>query len=131
MIIKIKMLVVVSSLVVSGLYGIGYAESDDGLSWTKNPEPVLDPGLGWEDWLVYHPSVVFDGSDYHMWYSAHDGGSHNSAHRDQTPTGLNGGNQITRASEDCQHDRRAHDQRNPQIAPARDQPVGLVVDQLA
>jgi predicted GH43/DUF377 family glycosyl hydrolase len=42
---------------------IGYAESTDGLSWTKHPEPVLDPGR-----LAWAPSVLFDGSSYHMWY---------------------------------------------------------------
>lgn len=47
---------------------VGYAESDDGLSWTKNPEPVLDDGEGWDGWVNFGPSVLFDGSTYHMWY---------------------------------------------------------------
>jgi predicted GH43/DUF377 family glycosyl hydrolase len=51
---------------------IGYAESDDGLSWTRHPAPVLDPGAGWESWLVYAPSVLFDGARYHMWYTGHN-----------------------------------------------------------
>jgi len=49
---------------------IGYAESDDGLSWTRHPAPVLDPGAGWEGTVVYAPSVLFDGARYHMWYTA-------------------------------------------------------------
>jgi predicted GH43/DUF377 family glycosyl hydrolase len=52
---------------------IGYAESEDGLSWTRNPDPVLGPGPGWDDWLLYFPTVYFDGLTYHMWYSAHTG----------------------------------------------------------
>jgi len=47
---------------------IGYAESDDGLSWTKHPEPVLEGDEGWDSWVVFAPSVLFDGSTYHMWY---------------------------------------------------------------
>ncbi len=50
-------------------YRIGYAESDDGLSWTGRPEPVLDTGS-----LLVAPSVFFDGSQYHMWYENVGGG---------------------------------------------------------
>jgi hypothetical protein len=49
---------------------IGYAESVDGLSWTKHPAPVLDPGVGWDGGIVYAPHVLFDGSSYSMWYTA-------------------------------------------------------------
>lgn len=52
---------------------IGYAESEDGLSWSRHPEPVLSPGAQWESWLVYNPSVLFDGSAFHMWYTGHSG----------------------------------------------------------
>jgi predicted GH43/DUF377 family glycosyl hydrolase len=52
---------------------IGYAESSDGLEWVKHPGPVLEPGAGWDDWLVYAPSVIYDGAGYHMWYSGTDG----------------------------------------------------------
>jgi predicted GH43/DUF377 family glycosyl hydrolase len=48
---------------------IGYAESDDGLSWTRRPEPVLEPTSGWESYWLAHPSVRFDGSRYQMWYT--------------------------------------------------------------
>ena len=53
---------------------IGYAESFDGLHWTKRPDPVLDlagyPGA-WDSEVI-NPSVIFDGSDYHMWYAGYD-----------------------------------------------------------
>ncbi len=42
---------------------VGYAESDDGLSWTRRTEPVLE-----SDGELVAPSVFFDGSRYHMWY---------------------------------------------------------------
>jgi hypothetical protein len=48
---------------------IGYAESPDGLSWTKDPEPVFDEGGR----SAYAPTVVFDGSTYHMWYTRYIG----------------------------------------------------------
>jgi len=51
---------------------IGYAESFDGLSWTRQLLPVLDPGAGWDSWLVYAPSILFDGVRYHMWYTGAD-----------------------------------------------------------
>ncbi len=50
---------------------IGYAESLDGLAWTKHPEPVLESGEypgAWEVGVL-NPSVVFDGTTYHMWYA--------------------------------------------------------------
>ncbi|MFA5868063.1 MAG: DUF2341 domain-containing protein [Actinomycetota bacterium] len=53
---------------------IGYAESTDGVTWTKNPNPVLDlGGFGsWDDNAVYYPTVVKDGATYKMWYSGDD-----------------------------------------------------------
>ena len=45
--------------------------------WTKDTpnNPVLDPGPSgaWDDVAVGIPSVLFDGSTYHMWYSGYDG----------------------------------------------------------
>ncbi len=59
-----------------GSSGIGYAESPDGIDWTKHPEPVLGrlshPG-GWDKFPI-DPSVVFDGFLYHMWYAGHTTG---------------------------------------------------------
>ncbi|MCK5527117.1 MAG: hypothetical protein KAJ05_08205, partial [Candidatus Latescibacteria bacterium] len=55
---------------------IGYATSADGVDWTKHASnPVLDAGAGgaWDDAGVSSPSVLVDGSGYHMWYSGYDG----------------------------------------------------------
>ncbi len=53
---------------------IGYAESLDGIEWTKLPTPVLelDRYPGGRESGVALPSVVFDRSVYHMWYQAWD-----------------------------------------------------------
>jgi len=53
---------------------IGYAESEDGIEWTKLPDPVveIDRFPGARELGVGLPSVVFDGSRYHMWYQAFD-----------------------------------------------------------
>jgi predicted GH43/DUF377 family glycosyl hydrolase len=58
---------------------IGYATSSDGISWTKNPNPVLDVSPGqWDSWGVYSPWVIkASDSDYKMWYAG-------------TPDGLRG-----------------------------------------
>ena len=48
---------------------VGYAESDDGLSWRKHPEPVLEPGRGDVNGWYLALSVVSDEANYHMVYS--------------------------------------------------------------
>ena len=62
----------------NGIYGsswnqirIGHATSTDGLIWTKDPaNPVLVADAGtWDNPRVDFPTVIFDGSTYHMWYS--------------------------------------------------------------
>lgn len=53
-------------------YRIGYAFSADGINWEKHPgNPVLDLGDtgSWDDEELLHPSVVYDGELYHMWYN--------------------------------------------------------------
>ena len=55
---------------------IGHAISSDGISWEKDADnPVLNAGSSgsWDDVWVWDPSVVFDGSIYHMWYHAWNG----------------------------------------------------------
>ncbi|MBN1954803.1 MAG: hypothetical protein JW900_07110 [Anaerolineae bacterium] len=49
---------------------IGYAWSNDGLVWTRHPTPVLSYGAddAWDNNLVGNASVLFDGTQYHMWY---------------------------------------------------------------
>ena len=57
---------------LSGWVKIGHATSTDGLTWIKDPaNPVLvAEGSGsWENKRVELPSVVFNGTIYHMWYS--------------------------------------------------------------
>jgi len=57
-------------------FRIGYATSPDGIIWTKHPgNPVLDVGPpgGWDDYLVMSPTVLFDGTEYKMWYRGGDG----------------------------------------------------------
>jgi len=57
-------------------YSICHAISSDGIHWSKDTlNPVLQVGSNgeWDDVLIFAPSVVFDGSIYHMWYSGWDG----------------------------------------------------------
>jgi hypothetical protein len=66
------------------IWAIGYAESEDGLSWTRHPEPVVAPDAAWKDWLAYAPTVVFDGSVYRMWHAGHSGSSIGIGHATST-----------------------------------------------
>ena len=54
---------------------IGYANSSDGINWVKfSDNPVLDIGVwGSKDSDIWSPSVVFDGTEYKMWYTGFDG----------------------------------------------------------
>jgi len=66
---------------------IGYATSPDGVIWTKyddpttvNPpfaesDPVMNPGDpgSWDSVWILGPTVIFDGTTYHMWYMGWDG----------------------------------------------------------
>ena len=53
--------------------GIGYATSPDGIAWTKSGTAAVLPNLGYDwDSTPYHPSVIYDGTVYHMWYSGCD-----------------------------------------------------------
>jgi hypothetical protein len=55
---------------------IGHATSPDGVVWTKHPSnPVLDHGPfgSWDDEEVIHPTVIYVGGLYRMWYNGHDG----------------------------------------------------------
>jgi predicted GH43/DUF377 family glycosyl hydrolase len=51
---------------------IGYAESSDGLSWTKYAgNPVLQPGPAgaWDSGSICEPRVVHTGAQYYMFYT--------------------------------------------------------------
>lgn len=57
------------------LYQIGYAESADGINWTRNPSnPILIPqnetGFGETD--VEEPVVIKVGNEYKMWFNSYD-----------------------------------------------------------
>ena len=52
---------------------IGHATSLDGVTWTKDTNnPVLDKGtIGeWDDTGISAPTVIYNGSEYHMYYNA-------------------------------------------------------------
>jgi uncharacterized repeat protein (TIGR01451 family) len=60
----------------NGVGRIGYATSPDGVAWTEyGSNPVLGVGASgsWEDDDVLDPTVIKEGSTYHMWYSGYDG----------------------------------------------------------
>lgn len=50
--------------------GIGFAYSNDGLTWTKSPDPVLRTSFtGWDSLFVGVPCVIKEGGSYKMWYT--------------------------------------------------------------
>jgi len=53
-----------------GLEAIGYANSTDGISWAKDPKPVLSPGSqgAWDSGQVALGSVLWNGTLFEMWY---------------------------------------------------------------
>ena len=65
-------------------YGrIGYATSQDGVSWTKyagNPVLELGPAGAWDDRTVYYPNVIRTGGTYEMWYTGLHGGKGQIGH---------------------------------------------------
>lgn len=57
-----------------GYYTICLATSLDGISWSKYPgNPVLTHGDKWDSVEIFGPSVVFDGKEYKMWYTGSNG----------------------------------------------------------
>jgi hypothetical protein len=75
--------------------GIGHVFStDDGLTWTKNPEnPVLKTGPegSWDELRVYVPSVVYDetNSIFHLWYVGADASGHEESGYASSTDGIN------------------------------------------
>jgi predicted GH43/DUF377 family glycosyl hydrolase len=60
----------------NGVFRVGYATAPDGVAWTKYAgNPVLDVGASgsWEGEDVVRPTVIKEGSTYHMWYHGSDG----------------------------------------------------------
>ena len=55
-------------------FRIGYATSTDGIVWNKHPDPVLDIGPdAWDNYYLFDPTVIFDGTEYKMWYVGGEG----------------------------------------------------------
>ena len=54
---------------------IGYAESADGVSWSKHPQPVLNlgPAGSPDEYGVGEPTVLKEGNEFKMWYGCYDG----------------------------------------------------------
>jgi PKD repeat protein len=50
---------------------VGYAVSEDGISWERHPDPALvtASSSSWDDLSVQQPTVLFDGTTWHMWYT--------------------------------------------------------------
>jgi predicted GH43/DUF377 family glycosyl hydrolase len=74
----------------SGVFRVGYATSPDGVAWTKHTgNPVLDVGTAgsWEDEDVVRPTIIKEGSTYHMWYRGYDGVTSRIGHA-TSPDGL-------------------------------------------
>jgi hypothetical protein len=55
-----------------GKWAIGHATSVDGVSWTMDPDPVLEATEAWEEDKVTFPKVVRIGDGYGMWYTGID-----------------------------------------------------------
>ena len=56
-------------------YNIIYANSTNGINWTKSSVPVnlRGPGQVYGDAIVAYPEVKFHNGEYKMWYSRYDG----------------------------------------------------------
>ena len=53
-------------------FRIGYAESADGISWSRASEPVIDVGPpgSWDSYFVAPAAVLREGDEYWMYYQA-------------------------------------------------------------
>ncbi|MEK7165273.1 MAG: C39 family peptidase [Patescibacteria group bacterium] len=61
-------------------FKIEFAESLDGVSFTRHSTPVIIPTQAWESQGVANPSVLKVGNTYHIWYSGLNGGSWKIGH---------------------------------------------------
>jgi N-acetylneuraminic acid mutarotase len=79
----------------AGESGIGHAFStDDGLTWTRNPEnPVLNTGPegSWDEDHVYFPLVIYDetNSIFHLWYVGGDASGNEEGGYASSTDGIN------------------------------------------
>ncbi len=57
-----------------GTWGIGYATSPDGVSWTRaSNDPVIVPEEGWEFTAIHTPVVLVEDGKFLMWYGGQEG----------------------------------------------------------
>jgi len=69
-------LLIVKMCVVMALIALFATNALGQIEWTKyEGNPVLDLGASgtWDDYYVSDPAILFDGVEYQMWYSGHDG----------------------------------------------------------
>jgi len=54
---------------------VGYATSPDGITWTKNGNPVINPGSSgsWDDAGIGPGPILFNGSTFELIYNGYDG----------------------------------------------------------
>jgi len=50
------------------IWKIGYAESEDGIEWTKHLEPVIEQDVSETRPHAANPFVIFEDNQYSMWY---------------------------------------------------------------
>ncbi len=61
------------SAATTGNWAIGYASSLDGINWTPYGEnPVLKSDAPWDFSQLSGPTVIYDGTNYHMWYNTNN-----------------------------------------------------------
>ena len=96
---------------------IAYAESNNGISWTLNPSPVLDLGSpgSWDSGDVETPTIIIDNTApanerYKMWYSALDDNISRNVYRIGYATSANGTNWSKNGN-------------NPVLGPVPDSPL--------
>lgn len=55
-----------------GRWSVGRATSSNGLDWSIDPDMVIAPTPGtYYECVVAHPTVLFDGTLWHLWFKAH------------------------------------------------------------
>lgn len=55
----------------SGKWNIGYAESTNGIDWSKNPNnPIITASKSWELNNLFYPRVVIGNNGYRMYYAS-------------------------------------------------------------
>lgn len=72
-----------------GAWRVCYATSPNGMTWTGNATPVLSRGASgaWDSAWVRNPTVLLDGSAYHLWYTGSQGSTTQIGHA-TSPDGI-------------------------------------------